>query len=293
MNPTITVGLPVWNAAPFLEDALRSVFAQTLADWELIAVDDGSTDGSSRILCRLKDPRVRVLAGGERRGLGARLNQIVSQAAGQYIARMDADDMMHPERLARQIAFLKENANVDVAGCGLISFDTQQRPTGVRRLPCDHAQITAAPLSGFRLAHASTVARTEWWRRHPYNERNRGCEDWELWFGSRGDSRFANLPELLYFYREEQAFSFAGYTRDKAELAVLLWRKRAELGFAAAAAACTGHCARIGVYALMHVFGAEHRLVRRRGRPLTDREAATFQQACEHIRSTTLPLADR
>lgn len=293
MSPTITIGLPVWNATPFLDDALRSVFAQTFEDWELIAVDDGSTDDSAGILRRLKEARVRVVAGGERRGLGARLNQIVAQAAGRYIARMDADDMMHPERLAHQIAFLKENPDVDVVGCGLVSFDARERPTGVRRLPSDHAEITADPLSGFHLAHASTVARTEWWRKHPYNERNRGCEDWELWFGSRGDSRFANLPGLLYFYREEQAFSFAGYARDKAELAALLWNKRADLGLIAAAAAAAGHWGRIAVHALAHVFGAEQSLVRRRGRPLTDSETAAFQQACERIRSTTVPLADR
>ncbi len=293
MSPTITIGLPVYNAAPFLEDALRSVFAQTLTDWELIAVDDGSTDDSAGILLRLQDPRVRVLADGQRRGLGTRLNQIVSQAAGRYLGRMDADDLMHPERLARQLAFLKDNAKVDVVGCGLISFDAQGQPTGRRRLPSDHAQIAADPLSGFRLAHAATIARTDWWRGHPYNERNRGCEDWELWFSSRHDSRFANLPDLLYFYREEQAFSFAGYVRDKAELAALLWSKRGELGAIPAAAAAAGHWARIGVYALADVFGAEQKLVRRRGRPLTNSEAAAFRQACERIRRTTLPLAER
>jgi len=293
VTPLFTIGLPVYNAGPFLEDALRSIFAQTFSDWELIAVDDGSRDGSVEVLRQLKDPRVRVLVDGEHRGLGARLNQIVLQAAGRYIARMDADDMMHPERLVRQFAFLDDHPEVDVAGCGLISFDAHCRPTSARRLPAGHAEITADPLTGFRIAHASTVGRTDWWREHPYNERNRGCEDWELWFGSRGDSRFANLADPLYFYREEQAFSFGGYARDKAELAALLWSDRAELGTLNAAAAATAHWVRIGVYGLAHVIGLEQRLVRRRGEPVTDAEAAVFHQALERIRATELPLTGR
>ena len=288
MNPTLTIGLPVYNAAPFLEDALRSIFAQTFPDWELIAVDDGSRDGGAEVLRRLQEPRVRVLVDGEHRGLGARLNQIVSQARGKYIARMDADDLMHPARLASQVAFLEKDPGVDVAGCGLISFDAQERPTCVRRLASSHAEITADPLSGFHLAHASAVGRAGWWKKHPYNERSRGCEDWELWFGSRRDSRFANLPDLLYFYREEQAFSLSGYARDKMELAALLWSQRGEFGLAAALAAAA-QWGRIGVYGLAHALGTEGVLIRRRGEPSSEQERAGFAEALQRIRSTQLP----
>lgn len=288
MKPSITIGLPVYDAAPYLDDALCSIFAQTFTDWELIAIDDGSRDGSADVLRRLKDPRVRVLVDGEHRGLGARLNQIVSQASGEYIARMDADDMMHPERLARQTAFLQENPAVDVAGCGLISFDARERPISVRRLPALHSEITARPLEGFALAHASVVGRAEWWKKHAYNERNCGCEDWELWFDSRAQSSFANLPDLLYFYREEQAYTFRGYARDKAELASLLWGKRGALGMTAAAAALA-QWARIGAYAVAHLFGGEGALVRRRGERPSSEQQEFFSQALRRIRLTPLP----
>lgn len=288
VTPILTIGLPVYNAAPFLEDALRSVFAQVLSAWELIAVDDGSIDGSTEILRRLSDPRVQVLADGKHRGLGARLNQIVSLAQGNYIARMDADDLMHPERLARQIAFLEKNPEVDVVGCALISFDARQQPISVRRLPQQHSEIMADPLRGFALAHAAVMARTQWFRNHPYDESARGCEDWELWLDSRDNSRFANLAEPLYFYREPQAYSFGGYVRDKAELAAQFWKRRSSLG-APALFACAAQCARIGAYALAHVVGAEQALIRRRGSPPEGGERTLFTEALRRIHSTVLP----
>src|SRR5438874_1140893 len=118
-TPRLTIGLPVYNARLFLEDTLRSIFAQTFTDWELIAVDDGSTDGSGALLERLRDHRVRVFIEKGNRGLAARLNFIHENARGTYIARMDADDMMHPERMARQLAFLDQHPEVDVVGCSL------------------------------------------------------------------------------------------------------------------------------------------------------------------------------
>ena len=290
MNPTVTIGLPVYNAAPFLEDALRSIFAQSLTDWELIAVDDGSSDGGVALLQRLRDARVHVLVDGEHRGLGARLNQIVALAAGKYIARMDADDLMHPGRLQRQITFLENNPAVDVAGCGLISLDVRGRPIGVRRLPSAHQDIIARPLRGIPLAHATVVGRTAWWKKHPYNERSRNCEDWELWFSSLGDSRFANLPEPYYFYREAHAYSFSGYTRDKGELARFLWGQRTRFGAPAAAAAVLGQWARIAVYALAHLAGLDTSLVRRRGVELREEERAACESAIEKVRGVALPL---
>ena len=104
---TVTIGIPFLNARRTLADAVRSVFAQTHGDWELLLVDDGSTDGSSDVVRQLLDPRVRLLADGVTLGLCARLNQIAAAARGAYLARMDADDLMHPERIARQLEHLR------------------------------------------------------------------------------------------------------------------------------------------------------------------------------------------
>src|SRR5512140_3729418 len=127
-EPLVTIGLPIYNAGALLRDTLRSVFAQTLTDWELLAFDDGSTDGSGEVLRGLRDPRVRVLSEPENRGLAARLNFIHANARGRYIARMDADDLMHPERLARQVEFLAARSDVDVVGCALVSLGRRLEP---------------------------------------------------------------------------------------------------------------------------------------------------------------------
>ncbi len=290
MKPLVTVGLPVYNDAPYVQEALRSIFAQTFSDWELIAVDDGSADGSADILSHVRDPRVHALVDGEHRGLGARLNQIVARAQGTYIARMDADDLMHPERIVRQAEFLEQHPEVDLAGCRLISFDAACRPVSVRQYPRQHGAITADPLRGFRLAHAAAMARTAWWKRHPYDENCRGCEDVELWFSTYRESRFENLPEPLYFYREEQAYSFGRYARDKVELARRLWSRRDLFGTPAAMASVAAQWVRIGVYAVARLAGADRTLVRRRGMPPTSGEAREFMAALERIRATALPL---
>src|SRR5690348_17986778 len=110
MAARVSVVMPCYNAAPWLEAALDSVLGQTHGDFELLAVDDGSTDATPRILAEAarRDGRVRVLGGGKNAGIVAALNQGLDQARGDYVARMDADDIALPTRFVRQIRFLEE-----------------------------------------------------------------------------------------------------------------------------------------------------------------------------------------
>src|SRR5947209_20480458 len=93
MPPELSIGLPSFNAGRFLREAVQSIFAQTFTDWELIIVDDGSSDGSFSTLAHINDTRVRVYSDAQHRGLAARLNEIAGLARGKYIGRMDADDL--------------------------------------------------------------------------------------------------------------------------------------------------------------------------------------------------------
>ena len=289
--PTLTVGLPFHNAEPHFEDALRSLFAQTFSDWELLLMDDGSTDSSLRIAQSLTDPRVRVFSDGARRGLAARLNQIVAAARGRYLARMDADDLIHPQRLEKQVELLTSTPELDAAGCSLLVFDRGRGATGWRPVPEDHAAICADPLYGFRLVHATVVARTQWLRRFPYNPENRYCEDLELWLSCYRSSRFANLPEPLYYCREFESFALGKYGRAKASLVSFLWRRGREFGRAKTVAACLRHAACIPAYALAEITGLRRSLIQRRSRPLDPRLRAEFDQVWEKIRATALPRA--
>ena len=160
--PFLTIGLPVYNAAPFLRDCLRSIFAQTWSDWELVVVDDGSTDESLAILESVDDQRVRLVGRGLHRGLGASLNLIADSARGRYVARMDADDMMHPSRLDRQLRILLERSDLDGVGCGIVLLDRTLEPIGVKLNPAETCQPfvqTVAPVFNWpmRLSWAAPI----------------------------------------------------------------------------------------------------------------------------------------
>jgi glycosyltransferase involved in cell wall biosynthesis len=201
MNPEISIGITYYNNDNTIVDALRSVFAQTFQDWEIILIDDNSTDGSFEIVRSVKDPRVRVYREAERKGFVWALNQMTHMARGKYYARMDADDMMHPERLFKQIEYLKANPDVDVVDTSMYSMDQQCRAIGVRGLdPIDSRP--AAPLCGKFLHHATIMGRTEWFRKNPYDPSYVRAEDCELWCRTFKTSHFSRIREALYFVRE-------------------------------------------------------------------------------------------
>ncbi len=211
MQPAISIGIPFKDPGPYFELALKSVFAQTYNDWELILVDDGSTDDSLSLARALKDTRVRVYSDGINRGLSVRLNQIAELAQAPYCARMDADDVMHPERIAKQYKVLCNSNGNTVAGTAAYSINTRSQVVGGKPVPMK-------PLSGFGVRHSfvhpSIAASTAWFRRNPYSTKScylRG-EDAELWCRTKSNSEFVHLPEKLLFYREDPGLRFSNYT---------------------------------------------------------------------------------
>src|SRR5690242_8874277 len=135
MGKRIAIGLPFLNAASTLMSAVRSIFAQSFEDWELILMDDGSSDGSLELARQIRDSRVRVVSGGGTIGLSRRLNEIAQLATCDRLARMDADDIMHPERLERQSAHLDANPEVDVLGSAAYVLDEDGCVAGIRGHP--------------------------------------------------------------------------------------------------------------------------------------------------------------
>lgn len=199
--PRISVALPVYNGGEDLRVAIASVLTQSFTDWELLLIDDGSTDGVLDTL-DLSDPRISFVREGGNRGLAARLNQAIDLARAGMFARMDADDICHPERFARQIAFLDAHPEVDVLGTRSVVVDGMGQITGEMPFRADHSEICAAPWRGFYLVHPSWMGRTAWFRQHRYADPAPFyCEDQELLLRTYGQSRFAALPEALFAYR--------------------------------------------------------------------------------------------
>lgn len=285
----ISIGIPFFNARRTIADAVRSVFAQTYQDWELILVDDGSRDGSAEIVQQIADPRVRILADGVNRGLCARLNQIASLARGEYLARMDADDLMHPERIARQSAFLAENRDIDVIDTTTYTVDDDLAPLGIRGgepLDCRPEAILRNGL----LIHPTMMARTEWFRQNPYDGAFVRAEDRELWCRTCSSTKFSRLCEPLFFYREGLAGNLRNYINSGVTLRKILRQYGPPLIGQWRTSLLVNQCSlRTIVYRAATSIGMQGRLISRRNRPLTTTEFRTARDVIAQILQTSVP----
>lgn len=203
-QPLITVAMSVYNASRTIDLSLRSILAQTYQNWELIVVDDGSTDRTAESLSQVKDSRIRFIQEPKGNlGLAARLNQCVLLARGRYIARMDADDVAYPQRLERQVQFLEEHPDIDLLGTGAVIFKGEGEVIGLYPTACSHEAICRRPWWGFPLAHPTWMGKQAWFESHPYSDEDTRCEDQSLLLQCFPHSRFAALEEVLLGYRME------------------------------------------------------------------------------------------
>lgn len=201
----ISIGMPFYNAEKYLEDAICSILAQTHQNWELILVDDGSIDGSLAIAQRYaeSDYRIRLISDGRNRKLPARLNQIIRESKYDFIARMDADDLISNDRLEKQMKVLKNNDVIDFVTTGYLTIGTQNELTGVT-LGSNYQMDVAMILEGkTNLTHASLLARKDWYLRNLYNEESILAEDFHLWLeaAKKDDLNYIVMEEPLYWYR--------------------------------------------------------------------------------------------
>lgn len=227
--PLISVVLPVYNAGTTLPQALASIYHQTFREWELILIDDGSTDGCVSGLNFLDD-RVRVVRDGENRGLAARLNQGIDLAAGRYFARMDQDDIAYPGRLEAQVKFLEQHPDIDLVATRMLLFRNDGSVIGLSPLRRTHDEICATPWRGFFLPHPTWMGKIEWFRRHRYRipELVR-AEDQDLLLRSYRVSRFACLPEVFLGYRQP-GLPLGKVLTARRNLALAQWSANLEQG---------------------------------------------------------------
>jgi glycosyltransferase involved in cell wall biosynthesis len=199
--------MPVLNAIPFLHEALDSVLAQSFRDFEFIIVDDGSSDGSTEVLDKYasRDPRIRVLRNASNIGVAQTLNRGLAECRGEYIARMDADDVALPERFAKQVEFMDARPEVGVSGTWFTTFggidDTYRHPEDGEDIKISHLLRDSAichPTAFIR----RTLLQTTGIR---YPEGNFPAQDLWLWIRLGFVSKLANIPEPLLRYRVHPA----------------------------------------------------------------------------------------
>jgi glycosyltransferase involved in cell wall biosynthesis len=217
----VSVIIPVFNKAPFLKACLDSVSRQSFKDLEVVVVDDASTDACADILLEHGDPRFRVLRNERNQGPGLAAQRAMDEATGEYIIRMDADDVMLPDRIAQQVAFLDARPEVDLCGSALALLD---RPTIIRRCPAEHAAIHAQLLFGVGVFQPTMALRRAAQQRSGLRYR----ADWP-WYGEdrlfqldavQCGLRLANQPGVLLQYREGAQNTIYGRDRwaDLSEL---------------------------------------------------------------------------
>lgn len=196
----ITIAIPFFNAEKYLKEAVQSVIDQTYRNWHLILMDDGSTDSSLQIAEELakNDSRITVYSDGLNKNLGQRLNEISSITKTQFLARMDADDIMHPTRIGKQIKTLLENPKIDVLGTNAYSIDENGKTIGIRLNPQHRKELF--PVDSF--IHPSIMGKTKWFQKNPYDVKAVRIEDAELWLRTKAHSKFYCLAEPLLYYRE-------------------------------------------------------------------------------------------
>lgn len=203
--PKITVLMPVYNAERYLRTAVDSILGQTFSGFELLIVDDGSDDGSTAIVSSYTDKRIRLIRNECNLGLIATLNKGLQAARGQYVARMDADDISLPTRLERQIAYLERHREVGVVGSHFRQIDENGRILSTERRERKDFMVS------FRMymeaynpfCHPAVMFRTKEIRdQGGYSPAFPSAEDGALWFQlNESGTRFATIPKVFLLYR--------------------------------------------------------------------------------------------
>lgn len=199
-EPLVSVVLPVYNGEKYLAEAIDSILTQTFTNFELIMIDDGSTDGSEQILREYesRDSRVRVIVR-ENRGLATTLNDSIDIARGTWIARMDQDDIALPHRLKRQLEWL-ERTGADIAGSWVRRFGTPDKRVVKLRQTDEAIKMEMLFCSPF--AHPTVMMRTSMVKRLCYDTAWEKAEDYDLWERViEAEYKMTNVPEVLLLYR--------------------------------------------------------------------------------------------
>ncbi len=200
ISPKVSVLLPVYNAATYLREAVESILGQSFTDFEFLIINDGSTDASEEIIESYLDSRIRYIKNEKNIGLVATLNRGIELATGEYIARMDADDISLPERFARQVAYMDQHPEVGACGTAFQFFGDSEY---ISRNPEDFRQAFTLLSNNSSLGHPTSMIRRSVLMQHHirYEEEYEYAADFAFWIRISQVSYLSSLPDVLLRYR--------------------------------------------------------------------------------------------
>jgi len=203
----ITILLPNYNNEPYILECIKSIQTQTYSEFELLIIDDASTDKSLDIINQIEDSRIKIITKEKNTGIIDTLNIGLDNIETEYIVRMDGDDRMHPDRLKKLINFMENNPKTGVCGSGIqhfgISNDTiiyEQSPTQ------NHTNL----IFGHSIGHASVILRTNVLKNNniSYSKGYTYIEDYKLFYDLSQVTKMTSIPDILYYYRREEYNNF-------------------------------------------------------------------------------------
>lgn len=227
--PKVTVLMPVFNGEKYLREAIESILNQTFTDFEFLIINDGSTDSTVGIINSYNDSRIRLIHNDRNAGLIVTLNKGFDLANGEYIVRMDCDDISMTERIEKQVHFMDSNLDVGVCGTWFQFVDTGQKIV----LPEFPDAVKAYLFYNSALGHPTVIIRTDVLRQHKlyYDSKYKHAEDYELWIRLSKITKLANIPEVLLQYRKHPEQISVVYSRDQGSIAnVIRINQLKELG---------------------------------------------------------------
>ena len=227
----VSVVMAAYNAEKTIAEAIESVLSQTFGDFEFIIVEDGSADGTADVIASFNDPRIRRVRNDQNMGLAPSLQRGLESAGGAYIARIDADDVSYPDRLARQAAFMEAHPDVGVCGTSFDLIDEDSKKFDERVRPFDDEYLQRELLKWNPFCAGSALIRGEVLRAlGGYDPRFPTAEDYDLWLRIADVARLAIMGEILYGWRvrpDSMTHGDRGTQLRHAELGrKLAWQRR-------------------------------------------------------------------
>lgn len=244
-SPKVTVFIPVYNRERYVGDAIESMLAQSFSDFELLVVDDGSTDDSVAVIESYRDPRVRLVRNEQNLGIPRTRNRGLELARGEYIAILDSDDCSYPDRLEKQLAFLDAHPDYAEVGSWGRAMDDQGRPLKrIKRQPVSWQEVKANLLFRCCISNRSVMGRTALLRDLGYRNDYFRCQDYDMHVRLARHHKVGNLPEVLVLGRiHDQQVTGQTFELGMAKKREIAAGQLAELGVTCTAADLERHTA--------------------------------------------------
>lgn len=231
-NPKVTVIMPVYNGELYLREAIESILSQTFTDFEFLIINDGSIDSTRDIILSYNDPRIRLVNNAVNIGLNKSLNIGINMSKGEYIARMDGDDISIPSRFLKQVEFMDRYTDIGVCGTWVKTFGDGTK--SIHRYPSDINMIKANLIFRPCLAHPSVIIRKKLLLENKlyYNETFYSCQDYEFWTRCACYFFITNIREVLLFYRiNKSSISKKSFVAQQDNAKIVRIREIMRLGF--------------------------------------------------------------